>query len=181
MTLTVTLPILTLLVFTNDRNDWHILLTSAGLTACCSFSPHTSHDQTSCSNKMPLLSGHSKSYIFNHSQRQRLNLQRGTFGCLNRGNITHELLHALGFHHQHRVPYRDNYVIINWQNIEPGNVSVFTHIKPNNDAPVPCAQITHKDITFTPHPSHYYVQQKWLFRQRAVIAEMIVSFAIPLV
>jgi len=49
--LTVTLHILTRLVFTNDRNDWHVLLTSAGLTACCSFSTDTSHDQASCSKK----------------------------------------------------------------------------------------------------------------------------------
>ena len=54
-TLTVTLHILTLLVFTIDRNDWHVLLTSPGLTACCSFSTDTSHDQASCSDKMALL------------------------------------------------------------------------------------------------------------------------------
>jgi hypothetical protein len=43
-------------------------------------------------------------------------------------------------------------VIIHWQNIEQGNVSVFTHKKHNKIAPVPCTQITHTDITFTPHP-----------------------------
>ena len=58
-TLTVTLHILTLLVFTNDRNDWHVLLTSAGLTVCCSFSTDTSHDQDSCSDKIPLLPAYS--------------------------------------------------------------------------------------------------------------------------
>jgi hypothetical protein len=62
-----------------------------------------------------------------------------------------------------------------WQNIQPGNVSVFTHNKHNKDAPVPCGQITHTDITFNPDPCHYYVQQQWLDKQRAGIAEMILD------
>jgi hypothetical protein len=81
------------------------------------------------------------------------------------------LLHALGFYHQQSATERDDYVTINWQNIEAGNVSVFIHNKHNKDAPVPCAQITHKDITFTPNPSHYCVQQQWLFKQCDSIAE----------
>jgi hypothetical protein len=84
-------------------------------------------------------------------------------------------MHALGFYHQQSATERDDYVTINWENIEAGNVSVFTHNKHNKHAPLPCAQITHKDITFTPHPSHYYVQQQWLFKQRACIAENILD------
>ena len=56
---TVAQHILTMLIFTNHRNEWYILLTSPGLTACCSFSTDTSHDQASCSDKTPLLPGHS--------------------------------------------------------------------------------------------------------------------------
>ena len=48
---------------------------------------------------------------------------------------------------------RDNYVTILWENIEEGNVTFFTHNKHSKDAPVPCAQITHKDITLTTHQS----------------------------
>jgi len=33
---------------------------------------------------------------------------------------THELLHALGFHHEHSRADSDDFVTINWQNIEPG-------------------------------------------------------------
>ena len=37
------------------------------------------------------------------------------------------MLHTLGFYHQHSATERDDYVTINWQNIERGNVSV-SHI-----------------------------------------------------
>jgi hypothetical protein len=70
---------------------------------------------------------------------------------------------------------RDDFVTILWNNIQQGNVSVFTRNKHNTDAPVPSTQITHKDITFTPHHCHYYVQQQWLFKQRADIAENILD------
>jgi hypothetical protein len=35
-----------------------------------------------------------------------------------KGNIIHELLHALGFLHMHTAVERDNYVHINWDNIK---------------------------------------------------------------
>jgi Astacin (Peptidase family M12A) len=38
-------------------------------------------------------------------------------GC-SRGNIIHELLHALGFEHMHITYDRDEYVDINWDNIK---------------------------------------------------------------
>ena len=79
-------------------------------------------------------------------------------------------MHALGFYHMHTVTDRDNYVRINWDNIQPGNVSVCTNNKHNKYAPVPCAHRTHKVITITPQHCHYYVEQYWLFKQLVVIA-----------
>lgn len=47
---------------------------------------------------------------------QRLNLAPY---CMNKGGITHEFLHALGFQHQHNAPDREKYISINETNISP--------------------------------------------------------------
>ncbi|KAL5280490.1 hypothetical protein ACFFRR_004458 [Megaselia abdita] len=48
---------------------------------------------------------------------QQLNLGPG---CMYTGTIVHEFLHALGFYHEQSTYNRDDYVTINWQNIEKG-------------------------------------------------------------
>lgn len=51
--------------------------------------------------------------------RQEVNLQSpGCTGTI--GTPAHELMHALGFLHEQNRYERDNFVKINWQNIETG-------------------------------------------------------------
>ena len=38
------------------------------------------------------------------------------------GTILHELMHSVGFHHDHARPDRDNYVEILWDQITPGKI-----------------------------------------------------------
>ena len=41
-------------------------------------------------------------------------------GCQYIGTVLHELLHVLGFHHEHRRPDAREYTKVLWKNIESG-------------------------------------------------------------
>lgn len=48
--------------------------------------------------------------------QQGISLQR--LGCLSRGTVIHQLIHALGYDHMHSHSERDKYVQILWENID---------------------------------------------------------------
>lgn len=58
----------------------------------------------------------------NSQAGQRLSLGEG---CIHKGTIVHELLHALGFIHEHNKPGRKNYINIHWENIRSAWVDQF--------------------------------------------------------
>lgn len=61
------------------------------------------------------------SYVGRREGRQELSLQRT--GCMRKGTIQHELIHALGFMHMQSHTDRDNFVKIIYANIPGGTTN----------------------------------------------------------
>ncbi|XP_047101530.1 zinc metalloproteinase nas-13-like [Schistocerca piceifrons] len=49
-----------------------------------------------------------------------------------KGCIHHEIMHAIGFGHEHNAPSRDKYIRINWSNVKDGQKEYFTKLKPED-------------------------------------------------
>ncbi|XP_074648313.1 MAM domain-containing protein 2-like isoform X3 [Tubulanus polymorphus] len=49
----------------------------------------------------------------------------GFYKACNFRDITHELLHALGFEHEHQRPDRDRHIIVNWRYVKTGSNTNF--------------------------------------------------------
>ncbi|CAG9807141.1 unnamed protein product [Chironomus riparius] len=68
------------------------------------------------------------SYIGRKLGPQVMSLQRDD--CISHGHIIHELVHALGFHHMHNHIDRNNYVTINYNNVDPSKINQFVAVDP---------------------------------------------------
>ncbi|XP_059382449.1 hatching enzyme 1.2-like isoform X1 [Carassius carassius] len=65
-------------------------------------------------------------------------------GCVSHGIIEHELIHSLGFYHEHTRSDRDQYVQINWQNIPEATAYNFQKKDTNNlNTPYDYSSIMH--------------------------------------
>ncbi|KAL7024350.1 hypothetical protein ACKWTF_013004 [Chironomus riparius] len=75
--------------------------------------------RTDQSDYINIISGYGcHSHVGKINGAQRLSLRIG--GCLARGTIIHELMHALGFDHMHNHVDRDEFVEIQWDNVKHG-------------------------------------------------------------
>ncbi|XP_071777211.1 low choriolytic enzyme-like [Centroberyx gerrardi] len=70
------------------------------------------------------------SYLGRLGGRQPISLQKG--GCVYRRTVQHEVLHALGFHHEQVRSDRDQHATILYQNIQPGLEPNFMKVSTNN-------------------------------------------------
>ncbi|XP_063055069.1 low choriolytic enzyme-like [Engraulis encrasicolus] len=70
------------------------------------------------------------SYVGKRGYRQVVSLNAR--GCVYHGIVQHELLHALGFYHEHTRSDRDQHVIINWRNVLRGYYGNFQKRDTNN-------------------------------------------------
>ncbi|XP_039465504.1 high choriolytic enzyme 1-like [Oreochromis aureus] len=70
------------------------------------------------------------SYVGRQTGRQEISLQRN--GSLYQSTVQHEVLHALGFHHEQVRSDRDQYVRILTGNIIPGLEHNFVKVQTNN-------------------------------------------------
>jgi Astacin (Peptidase family M12A) len=66
------------------------------------------------------------SFIGKIGGRQTISLQRD--GCIVKGTIIHEFIHALGYDHMQNRDDRDDYVIINLENVDPTKIGNFAKV-----------------------------------------------------
>ncbi|XP_054879574.1 high choriolytic enzyme 1-like [Poeciliopsis prolifica] len=100
-----------------------------------------SFEQTTCIRFVPY-SGNTRDFIYFESISgcwsslgrqdggQYISLDKD--GCLSRRTIQHEVLHALGFHHEQVRSDRDQHVQILFENIKDGEYDQFKKVQTNN-------------------------------------------------
>ncbi|XP_053179571.1 high choriolytic enzyme 1-like [Scomber japonicus] len=112
---------------TNERNFIISTLESFHRSTCIRFQRRTSRDR----NYLYFFSESGCwSYLGRQGGGQYVSLKRN--GCLYTGTVQHEVLHALGFHHEQVRSDRDRYVRILTQNIQSGMQHNFNKVQTNN-------------------------------------------------
>lgn len=69
--------------------------------------------------------GGCSSYVGRVGGAQRMSLDPSCYRNGEPGSVIHEFMHAFGFHHEQSRTDRDDYVIINYPNIQPGKEGNF--------------------------------------------------------
>ncbi|XP_017002840.2 seminal metalloprotease 1 [Drosophila takahashii] len=89
--------------------------------SCVVFKPATAEERSKALVITSKGAGCNSVYLGFRNRVQIVNLQIYPLGegCFRIGSIIHELLHVLGFEHQHVASNRNEYVRIKWENINP--------------------------------------------------------------
>lgn len=62
--------------------------------------------------------------------RQELSLARN--GCVSKGTMIHEMVHAIGFTHMQNAFDRDNFITVMWENMHPRDFEAFDKVSAND-------------------------------------------------
>lgn len=81
-------------------------------STCVRFKPRTSGYRL----RFVSGSGCSSSLGMTSSSGQKVSLKSN--GCMSKGTVVHEILHAMGFHHEQTRPDRDSYITVHFNNIK---------------------------------------------------------------
>ncbi|KAI5619778.1 nephrosin isoform 2 precursor [Silurus asotus] len=110
----------------NERNVILRGLESFQRSTCVRFTPRTNEEHF-----LNIISDNGcYSFIGRRNGRQVVSLQRG--GCVFHNIVQHELIHALGFHHEQNRSDRDQHVRILLQNVVRGQEHNFNIVNTNN-------------------------------------------------
>lgn len=119
---------------------------------CVKFIPKTSQHSDYLRFQKGL--GGCYSYLGRIRGEQEVSLDNDGSGCFYKGVIIHELMHALGFQHEQNRADRDDYVTINFDNVQQNAISQFNKVSLDSNTyystPYDYASVMHYDeFTFT--------------------------------
>ncbi|GFS91404.1 astacin-like metalloprotease toxin 1 [Nephila pilipes] len=131
------------------RQYWKCDVEGGPLTILYKIEPSLSYNQRLIESAMEEIEKHSRiEFVERYNQRCYLQITKedGCYfegasrcsprislgmGCRSFGTVLHELMHAIGFEHEHNRPDRDTYLIIHRENIDPDNMDQFRKLRLN--------------------------------------------------
>lgn len=83
------------------------------------------------------------------------------------GTIMHEMIHALGYHHEQSRPDRDDYVTIQWNNMKPGKEFNFVKFS--------YREVSTYGVPYDPHSIMHYQNNSFSRNGQATIVAKVIK------
>lgn len=141
----------------DDELDKKVILDGIELiqaSTCIQFIERT--DQANYISIVPR-QGRCASYVGMQGEEQSIALD--LYQCPNKGQVAHELMHAIGFFHEHSRPDREDYVDVKWDNIQTGARESF-ELKPDTVADTLGQKYDYESVMHYPEDSFSINPQK---------------------